>query len=120
MTEARFKSFYYPDQKGREAHRMCAAGQRRAVAEAWNWIVPGGEIGKKQTEHKGLKAAVRLFNGADVSKHDVISFVVVDLLTTGRIHEYVDEEGNYTLETNTGRRVPRNILVDAAKGKRIF
>jgi hypothetical protein len=120
MTEAKFKTFYYPEQKNREAHRMCAAGQRRAAAEAWNWIVPGGDIGKKDTERRGLRTVGRLDHGADVNKHDVISFVVVDLLTAGRIEEYVDRDGNYTLETSDGRRLPRNILEDAAKGKRIF
>ena len=120
MNEAVHKSFYYPDQKGRPSHRMCASGQRRAAAEAWNIIVPGGGIGKEQSLSRAVRAANRLATGADDNKHNIISFVVVNLATTEGLEGYVDPAGNYTLETGNGRRWSRSILEDAANGKPIF
>jgi hypothetical protein len=122
-TMAEFgKSFYYPDQakKGLPAHRMCASGQRRAAAEAWNLLVDGGDRGKDETFDRAAVVERFLPKGADMNKHMLISYVVAGLFASGELNKYIDPEGNYTLERFNGEIYHANIFRDIEDGKSIY
>lgn len=118
------KSFYYPDlregQKVTPSNRMCSAGQKLAVSLAYDLLVPGAPLGVAQTFDRAAKAGRRMKLGANVNKHAVISWVVVDLFDRGELDQYANDRGDYLLETYTGEHFERNIFDDIEAGKIIF
>jgi hypothetical protein len=111
--------FYYPKRRGCPSERMCAAGQRRAAAEGWNLLVPGGEIGKIETYARALRGTIALAKGCSTSKRNLISFMVAQAHLNGTLKEYVDENGNFSLGTRAGI-FPRNIFEDIERNKKLF
>lgn len=110
------KIFSYPD-----GRRMCASGQRRAALTALELTLPGAEGVKEGILRRALIGEKMVRNGGTANKHDLIAFVVADLVTGGGVEEYVDTEtGDYTLNTFDGRSFPNNILADLVGGKHIF
>lgn len=115
------RSFHYPETNKRPAGRMCSSGQRRAVAEGWNLLIPdGGEIGRRKTAERAKLAAYRLAHGADVNKHILISGVVMEVFQAGVLEQYVDTDGNYLLEAHNGAQYVRNLFVDLTSDRPIF
>lgn len=115
------RSFHYPETHKRPDQRMCSAGQRRAVAEGWNLLIPdGGEIGRRKTAERAELARYRLAHRADVNKHALISGVVMEIFQTGVLEQYVDAQGNYLLETHSGASYVRNLFEDLTSGRPIF
>lgn len=114
------KAFYYPDQRNKPSHRMCSSGQRRAAVEAWNMLVPGGEIGKDETFKRAARAEEGLARGASVRKHDLISYVVAMLFINGRLGEVISEQGDYTYETHGGKILELNVFKDIEEGRKVF
>lgn len=115
-TAAEKRIFSYPD-----GNRMCASGQRRAALTALELTLPGAEQVKEKILKRALIGEKMVRNGGTANKHDLIAFVVADLVTGGGIEQYVDTEtGDYTLNTFDGRSFPNNILEDLVGGKHIF
>jgi len=115
-----FKTFNYPDQRTLPAHRMCAAGQRRAALEGLSLFLPGAVRDKNTVLNTAYFTDISLRRGADTNKHNLILFVVTDLYTQGLLEQFVDRDGNYTLELHDGTRIPSNVWNDIETSKRIY
>lgn len=111
--------FYYPQYLDTPPHPMCRDGQRRAVSEAWNFLVPGGEKGREETLFRAFKGALALKDGTTTDKHNLISYMVIQALLAGNLEKYVDKEGNYTALTRNGK-VAINIFKEIEAGKGFF
>lgn len=112
MTE----SFKYTN-----GNRMCAAGQRRAALTALDLTLEGAEGLKDVLLKTAAKTQTRLGQGADVNKHDEITYVVTDAVTSGEIKRYIDPDtGDYVVETYDGRVYPANIYDDLVNRKRVY
>lgn len=110
------KIFSYPD-----GSRMCASGQRRAALGALEATLPGAEAVKERMLKRAMVADKMMRNGGTANKHDLIDFVVLDLVTGGGIEEYVDTKtGDFTLSIFDGRTFENNILVDLVENRKIF
>ncbi len=120
MEEKPSRAFYYPPTATQESQRMCTAGQRRAVMEAWDFLVPGADIGVASTLTRAAIADYRLRHRANVSKYGLISLAVVRAYLNGTLSNFIDPTGNYILETYRGVIVPCNIFSDIESGKRVF
>lgn len=115
-NRAEKKVFSYPD-----GRRMCASGQRRAALGALDATLPGAEAVKDRMLKRAMVADKMMRNGGDANKHDLIDYVVMDLVTSGAIEEYVDTTtGDFTLSIFDGRTFENNILVDLVENRKIF
>jgi class 3 adenylate cyclase len=100
---------------------MCTAGQRRAAVTALDLTLPGADELKAQILDKAIKAQNLLSRGADVNKHDLITLVVADLVTSGQIWDYLDlNTGEFTVRTQEGEEYTRNIFDDLVNNKKIY
>lgn len=118
------ESFYYPDQRDKPRHRTCAKGQRRVAWDATliHNEVNTGEVSPQVTQLVERAARAELLLGRDIrpSKDDIIAYQSVSAYTRGELHRYVDEHGNFVLETVTGVKVPRNVHQEIADGKEFY
>lgn len=100
---------------------MCASGQRRAALTALELTLRGAEKVKERILKRALIGEKMVRNGGTANKHDLIAFVVADLVTGGGVGEFIDlETGDYTLNTFDGRSFSNNIWNDLLAGKHIF
>ncbi len=111
-----YKSFHYPD-----GARACASGQRRCALTAMDLALPGAEGRKLELVRRAARTESGLKSGRDISKHDKLDYVVVDLFTRGMLREYIDTKtGDYTLNTFDGRSFLNNILKDLLSRKHFY
>ena len=108
--------FIYPN-----GTRVCVTGQRRAASEAMDLYLPEADILKTKMRECAMRTEKLLKQGLPVSKHDAITYQVVQAYDAGTIGQYIDlETGDYVLETSDGRIFPANIFYDLEIGKRFY
>lgn len=115
------RSFYYPDQIGKPAHRMCADGQRRAAdygVRIHREFQEGGVTSEvTDVMIRAAKSERQRRKGAKVNKRDLIAQRVVEAAIDGSLSEYVTPEGDFLLEAFDGTQIPRNVHNERARGK---
>ncbi len=115
------RSFWYPDQPDRPAHRMCADGQRRAADYSLRIYeeLTSGETSPEVTNllKKAARAERRLAGGKPVDKRDLIALQALGVYVDGQLDEYVSPEGDFLLQAYDGSTHRRNVHEERQKGK---